>query len=276
VKHNIYILLHAFSATVRLLHSWAGPRPRRFSPSGIFGFFLCGLVLLTSPHSPLECKSFLPLVTAVLITFKGAEPPDSHLIGVIGALGVFFHPRPSRTNFLLLSWPGSALRHWEVADCPEVADSKDARACPQKTPDMDGLRYSPDDLHYGLEPVHTSLYVRVTWDWWLGHLPRSPERARVETGGADLWVLKRRELPGFARVNKVTSASLGYPLLVFNKNCTLKALFPFHGKQQGKGKKGHKDSCVRLRQDCVLHISYRNRSDSDVSFSSSWIQLPVL
>ena len=30
-------------------------------------------------------------------------------------------------------------------------------------------------------------------------------------------VLKRRELPGFARVNKVTSASLGYPLLVFNK-----------------------------------------------------------
>ena len=35
-------------------------------------------------------------------------------------------------------------------------------------------------------------------------------------------MLKRRELPGFARVNKVTSASLGYPLSVFNKNSTLK------------------------------------------------------
>ena len=28
---------------------------------------------------------------------------------------------------------------------------------------------------------------------------------------------KRRELPGFARVNKVTSASLGYPPSVFHK-----------------------------------------------------------
>jgi len=35
------------------------------------------------------------------------------------------------------------------------------------------------------------------------------------------WVLKRRELPGFARVNKATSASLGYPLSVFNKTSTL-------------------------------------------------------
>ena len=49
----------------------------------------------------------------------------------------------------------------------------------------------------------------------------SSERARVETGGADQWVLKRRECSGFARVNKVTSASLGYPLSVFNKNSTL-------------------------------------------------------
>jgi len=48
------------------------------------------------------------------------------------------------------------------------------------------------------------------------------ERARAETGGADQWALKRRECSGFARVNKVTSASLGYPLSVFNKNCTLK------------------------------------------------------
>ena len=41
--------------------------------------------------------------------------------------------------------------------------------------------------------------------------------------GADHGVLKRRELPGFARVNKETSASLLYPPSVFNKNSTLKS-----------------------------------------------------
>jgi len=49
-------------------------------------FFLgigpCGLV----PPPPLECNSILPLVTAVSITPKGAEPPGSRRIGVIGAL----------------------------------------------------------------------------------------------------------------------------------------------------------------------------------------------
>jgi len=36
------------------------------------------------------------------------------------------------------------------------------------------------------------------WDIFLG----PPERARAESGGADQWVLKRRELPGFAIVNE--------------------------------------------------------------------------
>jgi len=63
--------------------------------------------------------------------------------------------------------------------------------------------------------------LRETGDWDIFQGP--PERARVETGGADQWVLKRRELPGFAGLNKVTSASLGYPLSVFNKNSTLEA-----------------------------------------------------
>jgi len=35
------------------------------------------------------------------------------------------------------------------------------------------------------------------WDIFLG----PPERPRAETGGADQWVLKQRELPGFAIVN---------------------------------------------------------------------------
>jgi len=35
------------------------------------------------------------------------------------------------------------------------------------------------------------------WDIFLG----PPERARAETGGADQWLLKRRELPGVAIVN---------------------------------------------------------------------------
>jgi len=48
-------------------------------------------------------------------------------------------------------------------------------------------RYSPDDSHYRLGPVHTCLYIGVhkTGDWdlfpWNGPL----EWARAETGGAD-------------------------------------------------------------------------------------------
>jgi len=50
--------------------------------------------------------------------------------------------------------------------------------------------------------------LRETGDWGIFLGP--PERARAETGGPDQWVLKRRECSGFARVNKVSSASLGY------------------------------------------------------------------
>jgi len=75
--------------------------------------------------------------------------------------------------------------------------------------------------------------VNCTQKRWIqptGHYG-PPERARAETGAADQWVLKRSELPGFARVNKVTSASLGY-LSVLNKNSTFKREndFPFHKK----------------------------------------------
>ena len=49
-------------------------------------FFLgvgpCGLAL----PPPQECNSVLPLVTAVLITPKGAEPPGSSRMGDLGAL----------------------------------------------------------------------------------------------------------------------------------------------------------------------------------------------
>jgi len=60
----------------------------------------------------------------------------------------FFHPRPSRTNSqaTLPSWPGSALRHREVTECPEAADSVNARTHLKKTALIDG--YCPDDPHY--------------------------------------------------------------------------------------------------------------------------------
>jgi len=45
--------------------------------------------------------------------------------------------REPRTNSTLPSQPGSALRHREVADCPQVADSVHVRNCSQKTADID-------------------------------------------------------------------------------------------------------------------------------------------
>jgi len=67
------------------------------SPSGFFWtlFFLgrpgpCG----TGPPSPLEWIPALPLVTAVLIAPKGAEPPGSGRMGMMCAL-VFYFPSDS-------------------------------------------------------------------------------------------------------------------------------------------------------------------------------------
>jgi len=57
----------------------------------------------------------------------------------------------------------------------------------------------------------TKLRETGVWDILLG----PPERARVETGGADQWVLKRRELPGFAIVNKTSARIHGIPTISF-------------------------------------------------------------
>jgi len=86
-----------------------------------------------------------------------------------------------------------------------------------------GIRFSPDDPHYSSGPVHTCLHVRTRetgdWDPFLGPL----EQARAYTG--ELINVCKSEgnsqgLPGWS--TRVTPASLGYPLLVFNKNSTLK------------------------------------------------------
>jgi len=67
-----------------------------------------------------------------------------------------------------------------------------------------GLRFRSDC------PTHTSLCFQGSPSCSLHDVspcflvPGPPERARAEIGGADQWVLKRRELPGFAIVNEKT------------------------------------------------------------------------
>ena len=56
-------------------------------------FFLGGWSWRTGPLPPLEWTLLMPLVTAVFITLKGAEPSDSHHTGVIGALVYFLAPK---------------------------------------------------------------------------------------------------------------------------------------------------------------------------------------
>ena len=52
-------------------------------------------------------------------------------------------------------------------------------------------------LHLSIRLSMFELHETGDGDIFLGPL----ERARAETGGADQWVLKRRELPGLAIVN---------------------------------------------------------------------------
>jgi len=66
-----------------------GTSTQSTSSLGIFLFDFCFFwdwSLRTGPPLPLERNSTIPLVTAVLITPKDAEPPGSRRIGVIGAL----------------------------------------------------------------------------------------------------------------------------------------------------------------------------------------------
>ena len=97
---------------------------------------------------------------------------------------------------------------------PELAHKRQVISTVYATP----LMTPTTELGLSIRLSMFELRETCDWDIFLG----PPERARAETGGADQWVLKRRELPGFARVNKVTSASLGYPLSVFNKDSTFK------------------------------------------------------
>ena len=85
------------------------------SPSFPYSRFRLWLIFLKkNDSSSLFRVSGLPiaiyhLVTAVLITIKGAESPSSRRIGVIGAL-VYFHP--SETGQTFLSLAGLVL-HWD-------------------------------------------------------------------------------------------------------------------------------------------------------------------
>ena len=68
------------------------------STQSIFSFGIFSLDFFfrrTGPPHPLERNSTIPLVTAVLITHKGAESSGSRRIGVIGALVLIL---PSETD----------------------------------------------------------------------------------------------------------------------------------------------------------------------------------
>ena len=69
-------------------------------------------------------------------------------------------------------------------------------------------------------PIRLAIFeLRETGDWDIFLGP--PVRARGETRGADHWVINRRQFPGFAIVNEITPASLGYPLSFFDINSSL-------------------------------------------------------
>ena len=168
-----------------------------------------------------------PLVAALLITPMGAESWGSGRMRMICALVYFFHLRQFKINFSLPGRPSSALRLWDVVDYSEVAGSvRDRTWSNKKTHDMDGLHYSPDDPCYRLWPVHTRVYVRVTWDWWLGYLPRSPWMGE----GVDWWNWPMRVTFQGSQF-LISPMSLEYPfkLSVFNKNSTLMLSFPGSG-----------------------------------------------
>jgi len=86
------------------------------------------------PTLPLEWLPFPPLVTAVLITPKGAESPDSGHIGVIGA-SVFFSTSEAVQDKRHSPWPAdswnlSHLGYLYPGTTPVMLKLHHNRSCP--------------------------------------------------------------------------------------------------------------------------------------------------
>ena len=81
------------------------------------------------------------------------------------------------------------LRHCEVADYPVVAESIDTRAGPQKTADIDDLRYPPDDpptvLELFMRLSMSELLETVGMDIFLCHLERDSLSIKEKERGRD-------------------------------------------------------------------------------------------
>jgi len=156
-----------------------GPRPRQFSPSDFFlgCFFLMGIGPCGPP--PLEWISYPPLVTAVLITFKGAESPGSRRIGVVGALVNFF---PPETVGARGGGPMSPRLHWigpELCGQGEGSASKLLRGdSPRAGLNPHRLMTPTTDL--GLSIRLSMFELRETGDWTRGTSSGTSE-------GGDWW-----------------------------------------------------------------------------------------
>ena len=95
--------------------NWLGPLPRspRMGTGGLLdvificmGIGPCGLVL----PPPQEWITFPPLVTAVLITPKGAELPGSCHIWVFGTLVYFLKKSQKKQNLCLGTWQDALVK----------------------------------------------------------------------------------------------------------------------------------------------------------------------
>ena len=127
-------------------------------------------------------------------------------------------------NFTLPGRPSSALRHWDVVECSEVADSVLA-GMPELDPMKRWLTWTVYATPLMTLTTDLGLFIRVSMfehvDWWLGPLPRSHGMGE----GRDWWSWPMGVIAkGIPRgcQGLFTPVSLGYPLSVFNKNSTLK------------------------------------------------------
>ena len=140
------------------------------------------------------------------------NPGPQHDVDYSKGSAVANWPWRAQANHFQLELAGLILVS-DTARLPNLPCTGLARGCEQ-------VEKSPDDPNYGFGPVNTCLYVRDTWDWWLGHLPRNGRGRRpIQIFANSIFFPQKPHFLRFFRIDTLNVEKEGKKSFFAGKRC---------------------------------------------------------